>query len=244
MSDSNTPQEKVIVRRQRHRTKAYPISIRRQVLRAISDGVSFRDIALQTSLSLGTVQNWVKDSEVTTKSRLTEEELDAKIEAWRQRALAKGVEFMDENDPKNVIRQAEKERAKFGPNPESKAKALLAFQGLGDPDEYQNVVKAHMNRMISEMHRATSPEDQINAAMGGMLLVQLQQVLVAPPPVITVADFERLFKMIRTTFGMDKADGSKSEGADLRILNAKIPGRGKIQEAQVVKGEPSDEDAT
>lgn len=215
------------------RVKSYHVALRLKVLRMISDGISFRETAKIAGVSLTTVMNWCKETDVASGSKLTTEELEAKMEAWRESCRSRGLKF-DEEDPKAKAKFEQKERKRFGPTQEERDEALAKFQSVGDLQQYLDMIGTHFNRITEEMYAADTPEGQVNAALAGTLLVQLKGLISAPPAITTMGDMEKFFKMIRTTFGMDQKEGNEDR-ADLRVLNAKVSGKGKIREAEIVK---------
>lgn len=197
-----------------------PLSVRRAALKGFSEGRTLRDIATECKVSAPAVQKWAKEAGVAKGVPLTDDELDAIIEAWS--ANHRAMEIRGENTQKKQAIRDKKLRHKFGATSEEKQKAVASFKELGDPDEYKAAIQEQFTRSQSLMTGAMSPQDHAKGMMTGILLVQTQEIISNPPPVTSWADAERVFKLLRLTLGMDREESGNSERADLRLLNAKI----------------------
>lgn len=207
----------------------YPLHIRRAVLRMFSDGVKQTEIVRMHGVHFNTFRKWADEAAIFKGQKITDEELDAKIEKWghqyRTRELAAGA---------SKIRKQRKDDAKFGRTTEHKEKSLASFEQLGDPKQYQEALGEHFTRMTDELGRAQSIEDQMTALSAGILMAQMKTLIDNPPPILTWADGERVIKLLRTTLGMDeKKGGGSDDRVDLRVVSAKPVGKkGKIVEAE------------
>ena len=211
----------------------YPLSVRRKALRMFSDGHPAKKVAKMLGCSIYTIKAWCKEAQVHSKTNLTEEELDAKIEAWGlspkfddTRAVMANEE--ESKRKRHLIRKSH--AAKFGPSPMDGRNALKSFKQFGDPDEYQKAIDAWLAQVMEELYQADTLEEQIKALSGGALLRQLSATIQCPPPVLTMNDQVALIKMIRTTFGMDTEKNNDKQRIDLTIINGKVrkPERKKV----------------
>ena len=190
-----------------------------------SDGHSGRKIAKMLGCSYDSVKDWTKCAKVTSKSTLTEEELDAKITAW-------GLDPKFDDTRAVMANEAEKKRkrhlvrkshqAKFGPSPMEGRNALKSFKEFGDPDEYQKAVDAWLVQTMQELYQADTLEGQFDAMAKGALLKQLSGALQALPAILNTTDFVNNLKMLRTFFGMDKEKNNDMKRIDLTIINGKV----------------------
>lgn len=207
----------------------YPINTRRAVLRLFSDGVRQSSIKEKYKVDPATFRAWAKSAEVIHGSRLSNEELEERIENWRNKMRARDVHVPEGKDPQ-TRRQKNLDRHKFGPTAQEKAHTASLTEAMNsNPEEYKQVLAQHFDQANAQMSRETTMEGQMNAMWAGYLLTQMRGIIDAPPPVTTMADVERIFKMFRTTFGMDDKKGGATEAADLRILTAKVTPRTVIE---------------
>lgn len=207
----------------------FPKSVRLAALILHSHGRSLKVVGNQLGISYQTVYRWAQKCKVSKFDHLTEEQAEEKLEIYAEEMRALSEE---ETDP-HVIRAREAlNRHKFGGSKEHKNKAALALESLGgDLDKWKEDLNDHFALVVEQMESATTPEQQIAAVQGGILLRQLKMVLEDPPPITTMADFEKLHKMIRENFSMDEKRQGQGEGLDLRIANAKV-GKGRVIEAE------------
>lgn len=209
----------------------YPLHIRRAVLRMFSDGVKQTDIVRMHGVHFNTFRKWAEEADIHKGQKITDEELDAKIEKWghryRTRELAAGA---------SKVRKERKDDAKFGRTKEHKEKSIATFESLGDPQMYREAIEAHFQRTTEELGRAQTIEDQIKGMTVGVLLAQLKGMIDNPPPVLTWNDGARVLDQLWKWTGMDgKGGGGGDEKVDLRVVSAKpaTPKRGgKIIEAE------------
>lgn len=218
------------------RPKALPFATRKAVLRAIADGAKNFLIATRFKVSVATANNWAKQAGVVRGSRISDEELDAKMAEWADK-----TKELIESDPGDVRPASKKSHIiKFGKNavapgdiPKSK---LATANPLTNMDQYHDALEQHIARTTLEVANAQTPEAQITAMTTAMLLKALHENLNNPPVVTSWNDLEKLVKLLRLTLGMDDKKDSRVEGFDLRILNAKTDKkpRGKMVEATVI----------
>lgn len=206
----------------------YPINTRKAVLRMFSDGIRQLSIKEKYKVDPATFRGWAKATGIIHGSRITDEDLEERLESWRKRLKARDVHVPD--GAPRTRKQRHLDRHKFGPTAEDKAHTASLTEAMNsNPEEYKQVLAQHFDQANAQMSRETTMEGQMNAMWAGYLLTQMRGIIDAPPPVTTMADVERIFKMFRTTFGMDDKKGGATEAADLRILTAKVTPRTVIE---------------
>jgi hypothetical protein len=227
------------------RPKFYAYHLRRAALRLFVDGWSYRKIEAHTKVKITTFRGWAKDAGILPNSHLTDEELDQKIEMWRER-FADNEEMQNKRAEMSAQEQLQKineDRRKFGLTQQEKAEAAgrswSELQALGmDPDEWKLHMAATMERTVTELANAASPEQQVNALQASIGLTQLRELAANPPPITNWADALRVVSLTRQALGMDKDDGNKdTEAADIRVLTAKVD-HGKVIEISSGKKGP------
>ena len=202
----------------------YSFSVRRKALRMFSDGHSGAKIAKMLGCSYDSVKSWCKSAKVSSKSALSEEELDAKIQEWGLDAKYDDSRIAQNAPEANKDRRGirKSHAAKFGPTPMDGRNALKSFKNFGDPDDYMKAIDSWLIQVMQELNQADNLEDQIKALTAGAQLRMLSGAIMCPPPVITMNDFVALVKLIRTTFGMDSEKNNDKKRIDLTIINGKV----------------------
>ena len=212
----------------------FPLSIRRKALRLYSDGHSSTKISAMLGASVHTVRAWVKAAGVPSKSNLSEEELDAKIEAWGLDVQKYADSQISENAVEGARRKrtgASSHRAKYGVSPMEKANAVKNFEELGDPEVYQQAIKEHFSQVSEQLSHDNTLAEQVKSLSSGLLLVQLKGMIDAPPPVTSWSDAEKVIKLLRLTLNMDAQKTDERPRIDLTIINGKT---GKKRQERVI----------
>lgn len=215
----------------------YPWPIRQKCLRMYSDGASLRSIQSITGVQYNTFKGWAKAADITQGSKLSEDEFANKMESvaasfQKQEVKAATTEA---GTTRRENAKARRDRKKFGPTRQDRAKALLTFSEFADPTEYEAAIDSHKDRIVAELGRANTPEDQVKALTAGILMAQLKTMVDNPPPIVTWADGERVINLLRKTLGMDAKGADDDRNViDLRVLNASIKS-GKVIELKPQK---------
>ena len=207
--------------------KLHPLSVRRATLRLISDGTSFSKASRRHGVYSSSVIDWSKASGIAKNSKLTDEELDQKIEAWGE--TYRNMALPDDATPKQRSIKNLKDRKKFGNPIEDRITALSMLKNMGDPDVYLEAISEQFNQVAAQMDRATSVQDQMTAMWAGWLLVQMRELLETKVTLGSISDVEKLFGMFRKTFHMDANKSGGNEGPDLGLLNAKVGARSVVE---------------
>ena len=212
----------------------FPLSIRRKALRLYSDGHSSTKISAMLGASPHAIRKWVQDAKVPSKSNLSEEELDAKIEAWGLDVQKYGDAQIAENAAESTKRRRTgraSHRAKYGSSPLEKANAVKSFEELGDPQVYQDAIKEHFGQVTEQLSHDNTLAEQVKSLSAGLLLVQLKAMIDNPPPVTSWSDGEKVIKLLRLTLNMDAQKTDERPRIDLTIINGKT---GKKRQERVI----------
>lgn len=215
----------------------FPLSIRRKALRMYSDGHTATKVAAMLGLSAHTIRNWSKLAKVSSKSGLSEQELDEKIEAWGLDVKAYGDEQIASGAPASAARKrtgAASHKAKYGASPMDKESALKSFKEIGNPDEYLDAIQGHFNQVTEQLSHDNTLSEQVKSLSAGLLLRSLKDAIIAPPPVTSWADLEKAIKLLRLTLNMDAQKTDERPRIDLTIINGKT-GKKRQERTKVIE---------
>lgn len=207
--------------------KAFSKATRHAVIKAYSDGMSYRKIAERFKLKADTAARWISACGVTKNSRLSDSEIDKLMEDWGAplRESPKG------EDELGKARRARNNMHKFGKTTEEKQHALSLFKDLADPDDCQAAFEEYFRQVAAKLDRETTMEGQINAMTAAIVLVQLRAAIADCPKIASWGDFKTANDILRKSMGMDNKEESTSRGVDLRIINGTIA-KGKVIDAK------------
>jgi hypothetical protein len=228
----------------------YPLSVRKAVLKAYSEGETYRSITQRYNVSPPTVILWGKKTGVLRGVPITDEDLDKKIEATGD-DVRKAQQIADRIN--GVAPSRERKRVtdhKYGPPKPSKLPAPIKdpLKGPTSIEDYERMIEQCLQHAAANLERDTSLEGQARHLMLGIMFKQLQTMLATPPTVVTWADADRIFNQVKDLLGMnDKKTASRR--IDINILSQKVekseaPKRKgpKVFEAEIVKQDAIDLD--
>lgn len=211
------------------RSRPYPITTRRAVLKLFIEGVALTDIRKRFGVNRYTVYDWARQVGVKPGDEIGELELDRKLDAW-----ANTHRQANEAEKILITEATKKQRATRENNIAGPQKNPLSLmENLKNPEQYKNALDEHFHRMSAQLDREPTIEGQVTAMTAGVLLAALRDGIDHLPPITTWTDMEKVIKLLRLTLSMDEKQGTVSNGPDIRVLNSMAKPR-KVIEAEAV----------
>lgn len=208
----------------------YPLSIRRKALQMYSHGSKPEEIAAQLGCGHFSVKGWVQKAGVGKNSRLTDAEIDEKIQNWgrayREKPLA-------EDAPGQTYRQKErKDLIKFGPDPDKLADQMEALGGADKFETLRRIADREYAREVSQVSDNNTAEKNQEHFWAGLAWASISRNIDILPAFVTTTDVTKIFELARKNKGLDKERPQTVTRIDLSILNGKVRAPGPVIDAE------------